>query len=188
MPVGRLNLGEIIFLAEPEFVPLWSIDFCWCRVDGIGATLVCVGVGRVPPCCGLLSRPVVSYSGQQALGFGGPFRASEYGRVLLSLYFLNLWDISAIHHFSPHTLLGGPFMCLTPSSALIILRSLLWCVGQGIRGGDCLQLLNTVQNFPPTSQRDGPASLSLFSLSSLLSPAFHLSRQAPRMGVDIKQK
>lgn len=51
-------------------------------------------------------------------------------------------------------------MCQTPSSALIILRSLLPCVGQGIRGGDCLQLLNVVQDFPAMNQRDVPLLLA----------------------------
>lgn len=52
----------------------------------------------------------------------------------------------------------GPPMCQTLSSTLIILRSVLRRVGQGIIRGDCLWLLNTMQHFPSMNQRDMPLS------------------------------
>lgn len=50
-------------------------------------------------------------------------------------------------------------MCQTLSSALVIPRNLSWCVGQGIIGSDCLQLLNTGQDFSPRNQRGVSVSL-----------------------------
>lgn len=148
----------MIFLVDPEFVLLWSIDFCWYRVEWTEITLVCV---RWEGSC---IRLFILYQlvTQHLLGFWGTLWISDYNRFLLSLYFLNAWSVPlSSHHFSLYTFRGASYVSDTVLNSHYSEERLVMC-----RPGDHRRWLSvTSKHYAtfPIHEPEGYATLSLAS-------------------------
>lgn len=133
MHVGRLKFRLNYFSSGTRICTFWSMDFCW-YVDWMNRNYAGFSVGRVLHHCVLNCFSFIGHWQLPSVGFWGTLRASEYDRYLLFLYFLNVWDTPLSSILLVCTQFWGSPVCQTLSSVLVILRSFLWYVGQGITG------------------------------------------------------
>lgn len=150
----------MIFLVDPKFVLLWSIDFCWYRVEWTGITLVCVRwEGSCIPCASVHPLSASHTALVRILRHSLDIR---HNRFLLSLYFLNAWSVPlSSHHFSLYTFLGASYVSDTVLNSHYSEERLATC-----RPGDHKRWLSvTSKHYAtfPIHEPEGYASLSLAS-------------------------